>query len=334
MRGPRISYSGAIHHVINRFVDKHPFFTHKSDYEDFLETYFEIAGKFKIDTYAYCLMNNHFHILLEIPDERISRFLQIFLTTIAKQLNRKKNRVGHLFQGRSKTLLVEKEKYFSTVFSYVLFNPVRAGICKSLFDYKWNSIREMQLNKENSRISKEKSCHYLFNSEYDDKEFDIKIKKWLMNIEYEKIEEDFKKNHKGSFISTLEFKEQILKKIERRKKETKNLKEKRKTDRISIKPGLKNLKGKIKILLESNKKEWKILWRNIDKAREQIYWYILHDIYYKTWEEIREEEKMPGINLSRLSQAVSTLRKNKTKMVIVNKILSSYKNIESGKLAE
>ena len=80
LRGPRISYPHAVLHVINRFVDRHPFFQEPKDFELFLDIYFEVAKSFGMMTYAYCLMPNHFHIVLETPSGELSKFLQRFLT--------------------------------------------------------------------------------------------------------------------------------------------------------------------------------------------------------------------------------------------------------------
>ncbi len=142
-RPPRISFPGAHYHLLNRFVDRHPFFQTEPDYRRFLDTYYELAPLHGIRTYAYCLMPNHFHVVLETERGDLSRFLQQFLFRVAREMNRHSGRVGHLFQDRAKTLLIEDGAYFETVVGYVLLNPVRAGLCRDVFGYRWSSAGTM-----------------------------------------------------------------------------------------------------------------------------------------------------------------------------------------------
>jgi REP element-mobilizing transposase RayT len=124
-------------------VNKHPFFQEERDYRFFIRACFETAATFKIRTFAYCLMPNHFHICLQTPNGDISSFLHRFLTRVAVVMNRRLDHSGHLFEGRTKTLLIEDELYFETVIAYVLMNPVRAGLCRDPFGYPWSSASEM-----------------------------------------------------------------------------------------------------------------------------------------------------------------------------------------------
>jgi REP element-mobilizing transposase RayT len=156
-RGPRISYPNAVFHVINRFVDRHPFFRTRTDYLTFLDIYFDVAGTFGLWTYSYDLMPNHFHFVLETPSGEISKFLQRFLTRAVQHLNAKHGRVGHLLQGRTKTLLVEKDRYLSTVIGYVLLNRVRAGLAPDVFSDPYNSANEL-LTCGASRLAREPWC--------------------------------------------------------------------------------------------------------------------------------------------------------------------------------
>jgi len=149
MRGPRITYPNAVFHIINRFVDKHPFFKTDEDYKTFLNIYYEIAKYYQIKTFSYCIMPTHFHYVIQTITGEISKFLQRFLTTSAQTLNRKYERTGHLFQGRTKTLIVQTELYFETVVKYVLLNPVKAKIVKNIFEYPYSSANDLlNLNEE------------------------------------------------------------------------------------------------------------------------------------------------------------------------------------------
>lgn len=323
MRGSRITYPGAVFHIINRFVDRHPFFKDDSDFEMFLEIYFESAKKYNIKTYAYCLLNNHFHLIIEDTDGVLSKFLCYFLSRVAKKMNKLKNRRGHLFQGRSKSLLIESEKYFEIALGYVLLNPVRAGISESVFDYKWNSVKET-LKFPFSFIDRLDLNKRLFN-QIKIKKFNNEFLKWAKTLNNEKIDVEFKDKHKGSFLSDKEFRERILKKVERRKKISIQ-KGNRRNDLIT-KNKIKSLKKDILNILKANDINVKF-WQSKAKAVQQIVWYYLHDIRYFSWKSIQqiEFEQNNKVNITQMSNAVLRINKHKEKQKIVNVVISELIN--------
>jgi putative transposase len=323
MRGQRITYPGAVFHVINRFVDRHPFFENNSDFEMFLKIYFEAAIKYNIKTYAYCLMNNHFHLIIEDTDGVLSKFLCYFLSRVAKKMNKSKNRKGHLFQGRSKTLLIESEKYFEIALGYVLLNSVRAGISETIFDYKWNSVNET-LKFPLNLIDREGLNKLLFNQIKIDK-FNKLFVKWIKAINNEKIDAEFKAKHKGSFLSDKEFRETILSKVERRKKITIK-KGNRKNDLIN-KNIIQCLKRDILKIIKEKNINIK-LWKSKVKAMQQIVWYYLHDIRYFSWKSIQqiEYEQNNKVNITQMSNAVIRINKHKEKQEIVDIVISQLKD--------
>ncbi len=95
--------------------------------------------RFKIEIHAYVLMPNHYHLLLRTKDANLSKTIQWLNVSYTVWFNRKHNRIGHLFQGRFKSFIVENDKYFITLCLYAHGNPFRAGIVKDLPDYKWSS---------------------------------------------------------------------------------------------------------------------------------------------------------------------------------------------------
>ena len=317
MRGPRISYPHAVLHVINRFVDRHPFFQEPKDYKHFLEIYFEVAKSFGMLNYAYCLMPNHFHFVLETPSGEISKFLQRFLTKAAKSLNFRKDRTGHLFQGRSKTLIVQTERYFSTVIAYVLMNPVRAGLSRDVFSYPWSSIREM-LRNDTSRLDRGELWEHLFGHRFNEEnplDSIFEARKWLKELDSEMNQKEFDQGHRGGFLANKDFRKKVLEQLERRHRDGVK-KGRRKGDRRKI---LWTWEGMNRAAKEAIEQGGMVDtgWRSKEKAIQQICWFLAHDRACWTWDQIRKKESMFGEPLSKCSVAIYRLKKNRKKMEIV-----------------
>ncbi len=330
MRGPRICYPHAILHVINRFVDRHPFFKSPGDYELFLDVYFEEAKSFGLWTYAYCLMPNHFHIVLEAPHGEISRFLQRFLTRVAKTMNRRRGRVGHLFQGRTKTLVVQSDAYLMTVIGYVLMNPVRAGICKSVCSYRWSSAREM-LKSRNSRIAQAALWPYLFDRPFNERTPEASLgtgRRWLASLRSDDISQTFEQGHRGGFLSDDKFRQTVLDRVERRKSE-KGGRARRKGDRHRIRWEWNDMLKAARLVVDRTK-GCPEGWHNKEQVVRHILWYLAHAGARMTWDEIRRCEGDDSAPLSRFSVAKMRLRQHPHKMKLVAaaiKMMSDYSNV-------
>ncbi len=113
-----------------------------------------ITGRYNFIFYAYCIMKNHYHLLLETPDGNLAKGMQNFNSTYAIGYNKRHERVGHLFQGRYKAFVVEKEEYLLELSRYIVLNPVRAGIVDEPASYKWSSYREMMGMRRSSKFLK------------------------------------------------------------------------------------------------------------------------------------------------------------------------------------
>ncbi len=126
----RVEYPGAIYHVINRGDRREDIFLTDKDRELFLETLQEACGKTGWHVLAYCLMRNHFHLVLETPRANLVAGMKWFLGTYTARFNRRHKLFGHLFSGRYKSLIVDGSghTYLKTVCDYVHLNPVRAGL--------------------------------------------------------------------------------------------------------------------------------------------------------------------------------------------------------------
>ena len=135
----RIEYPGAFYHVINRGNSGQDLFKDKRDRERFLECLKTIVDRFSLKIHVYCLMTNHYHLLIETPDANLSRAIQWLNLSYAAYFNRKQNRQGHLFQGRFKSILVEAETYLKELSRYIHLNPVRAGVMEKADAHLWSS---------------------------------------------------------------------------------------------------------------------------------------------------------------------------------------------------
>jgi putative transposase len=137
----RIAYEGALYHLTSRGNEKKPIYHTDQDRIHFLFNLSEYVHRFQWICYDYCLMTNHYHLVVETPIANISDGMQLLNGAYATYFNRVHARVGHVFQGRFTGILVEKEAYLRELSRYVVLNPVRAGMCASPADYRWSSYR-------------------------------------------------------------------------------------------------------------------------------------------------------------------------------------------------
>lgn len=135
----RIEYEGAFYHVLSRGIEQRDIFYDDEDRHNFLDILERMSERFDIDTYAYVLMNNHYHLLIKTNASNLSRSMQWLGTTYTGRFNRRHSRSGHLFQGRFKSIIVENDAYLIQLSCYIHRNPVRAGLVKRLADYRWSS---------------------------------------------------------------------------------------------------------------------------------------------------------------------------------------------------
>jgi putative transposase len=143
----RHEYAGAVYHVLSRGDRREPIFREESDRQHFLETLGRTCAKTGWNVLAYCLLNNHFHLVIETPLGNLVVGMKWLLGTYTGWFNRRHRLVGHLFSGRYKALVVDAKTpgYLQTVCEYVHLNPVRArllGPTQHLRDYGWSSYPE------------------------------------------------------------------------------------------------------------------------------------------------------------------------------------------------
>ncbi len=146
----RIQFPGAVYHVTNRGNNRSSLFKDDDDRKAFLTILAQSVDTYQIRIHSYVMMNNHWHLLAQTPLANLSEFMRHFNITYTSYYNRRHKRVGHLYQGRYKSFLVQEDEYLTMVSRYIHLNPVRissmkrAGLNKRLeylFGYKWSSLQ-------------------------------------------------------------------------------------------------------------------------------------------------------------------------------------------------
>ena len=142
MRQARLTWKGAFHHVMNRGLDGKFIFESDDLKLGFLDLLKEKSGKLKIRIFAFCILGNHFHLILENSSGEMSEFMKVLSGTYGQLYRNIVGGKGYVYQGRYKSTVIENELYLMNAIGYVLANPVRAGIVGNAYDYFWSSIHE------------------------------------------------------------------------------------------------------------------------------------------------------------------------------------------------
>ena len=137
----RIEYAGALYHVTSRGNRQEAIYEDDIDRQTFLSVLRQVCSTHNWICHAYCLMTNHYHLLIETPDSNLSKGMRQLNGVYTQAFNRLHNRVGHVYQGRYKAILVEKEPYLLELSRYIVLNPVRANMVRAAKDWPWSSYR-------------------------------------------------------------------------------------------------------------------------------------------------------------------------------------------------
>jgi REP element-mobilizing transposase RayT len=140
-RRPRIQFPGAVYHVMARGNRKSMIVDDDDDRRTFMDTFSEAAGDYQVRVYTCCLMGTHYHTLLDTPRGNLSEFVRTLNSDYSKAFNRRHSRVGHTFEQRFESVLVQREKYLRRVARYIALNPVKARLCRDATDWPWSTHR-------------------------------------------------------------------------------------------------------------------------------------------------------------------------------------------------
>ena len=135
----RIEYAGALYHVTSRGDRQEAIFDDDQDRRAFLNILGEVVSRFHWRCHAYCLMGNHYHLMIETPEANLTKGMRHLNGVFTQWSNRRHKRSGHLFQGRYKAILVDRDSYFLELARYIVLNPVRAAMIKHPRLWAWSS---------------------------------------------------------------------------------------------------------------------------------------------------------------------------------------------------
>jgi putative transposase len=137
----RIEYPGAFYHVTSRGNERRPVYRSAGDREQFLSYLESATSRYRARVHCYCLMSNHYHLLVETPNGNLSQIMRHVNGAYTTYFNVKRERAGHLFQGRYRAILVDRGEYGAELSRYIHLNPVRARMVESAAQYRWSSFR-------------------------------------------------------------------------------------------------------------------------------------------------------------------------------------------------
>jgi len=135
----RIEFPGAVYHITSRVNEKKKIFRDDQDHSTFLTILHRVVVRYNWLCHAYCLMNNHYHLLVETPEGTLSIGMRQINGVYTQLFNKRYERVGHLFEGIFKGILVQKDSHLLEVCHYIVLNPVRAKVAEAPYKWKWSS---------------------------------------------------------------------------------------------------------------------------------------------------------------------------------------------------
>src|SRR5262245_4110519 len=137
-RKPRVEVEGGLYHVIARGNNRQTIFHSDDDHKKFLTQLAAQKAKLPFYLYSYCLMSNHFHLLMERQGDAVGRIMQRILTGYSQYYNRKYRKMGHVFQSRYKAILCQSDTYLAELVRYIHLNPVRAKMVRKAEHYQYS----------------------------------------------------------------------------------------------------------------------------------------------------------------------------------------------------
>jgi len=209
MKRVRITYEGAYHHAMNRGINDEAIFSGSKNKIQFLDYLKACSRNLKIRIFAYCILDNHYHLILENSSGRMSDFFRELNGIYGMYYRKMNGGTGYIFQNRYKSTLIQDDSYLQVAIAYVLLNPVRAGIVKNYADYHWSSANEYFTNKASELVDND-FVEGLFQSERN-----------LVDFVYSRLPLDFTnfplvQTKYGMLLGKPEFMETAMSKFNRR----------------------------------------------------------------------------------------------------------------------
>lgn len=207
MRRARFTYPGSFHHAMNRGHHGEAIFAENSDKKKFLELLKLYSYKLRIRIFAYCIMSNHYHLVLENSSGKMSEFFKYLNGQFGMYFRKNYGESGYVFQGRYKSTLIQNDVYLKVAIQYLLQNPVRAGIVKEFDDYEWSSGKDYFSGRTSEYIE----AGFVEELFVEKEKFDQFVKAELLK------KMPIIKNRQGDLLGTKDFLETAIISSERRK---------------------------------------------------------------------------------------------------------------------
>jgi len=207
----RIEFEGAVYHVTARGNERRKIFFSKRDYEKFKEYLAEAKEKYQLIVHCYVLMTNHYHLLIETPEKNLSKIMHYINSSYTTYTNVKRKRSGHLFQGRFKSIVVDKDSYLLELSRYLHLNPVRAKIVEKPEDYLFSSYAAYISANGNVLVTRSAILE-MFNTK--ESEARKRYRAFVETALEEEAESPMKKVYGGMILGGESFIRDILGKIE------------------------------------------------------------------------------------------------------------------------
>ena len=139
----RLEFPGALYHVTCRGNRRERIFSNRIDHLAWFDETERVCRRFHFIIHAFCLMENHYHVLIETPEGNLGQGMRQLNSAYSQYYNRRHDLVGHVMQGRYKAILVQKDSYLRELARYIVLNPVRAGLVSTPDEWEWSSYRFM-----------------------------------------------------------------------------------------------------------------------------------------------------------------------------------------------
>jgi REP element-mobilizing transposase RayT len=165
-RAKRLDIVG-FYHVINRGVERRSIFLEPQDYEFFMTLLLKMTKDYDITLHTFCLMTNHYHLLVETKQQNLSKAIQFLNDKYAKYFNKKYSRVGHLWQGRFKSLYLYDDAHFWIVAKYIERNPITAQMVQDVTHYRYQSLFQWKYKQEYKELITDSKIFDMTLSEYE-----------------------------------------------------------------------------------------------------------------------------------------------------------------------
>ena len=171
-RALRIEYHGALYHVTSRGDRREDIYEDDIDRKVFMTLFEEVCENYNWDCHAYCLMSNHYHLLIETPGANLSKGMRQLNGVYSQKYNLRHKKVGHVFQGRYHAILVEKEKYLLELSRYIVLNPVRANMVRKPDEWSWSSYNSVI---HNGHVGDWLNCDWLLSCFNTNRDIAVKL---------------------------------------------------------------------------------------------------------------------------------------------------------------